>query len=110
VQDLWRRIPISVEGTLLLSKDAVSALLARNALLLSKRRGELLRNRIPRLGELDTSSKEFDERQAETCRMLILKLIGTFFLQAILQGSNFITITITKHGHDSSRFCYFSVA
>jgi hypothetical protein len=38
-------------------------------------------NRIPRLGELDTSSKEFDELQAETCRMLILKLIGTFFFK-----------------------------
>ena len=43
VKDVWRRVAVDLEQWKVLSKDAVSQLLARNALLLNKKRGELLR-------------------------------------------------------------------
>ena len=43
VQEVWRRIASELEQWRILSKDATSALLSRNILLLNKMRGELLR-------------------------------------------------------------------
>ena len=43
VKDIWRRVAVDLEQWRILSKDAVSELLARSALVLNKKRGDVMR-------------------------------------------------------------------
>ena len=81
-EDIWRRVAVDPEQWRILSKDAVSGLLAKSALVLNKKRGGgdahclALTSRTQKIEDDYPSpvDKAFIIHQAELCRELIKNL------------------------------------